>query len=143
MSYIPDASKYEGDMQTHSEKHYEELALRRRAGRFCTTRSRSTIRIRSASAASLHGSKAAPSAASACSVRARRSKSSFAFTFKDWNLWDDMPAWRECTTGPIEDRLMKLSDPRAPAGAAQGRADRTDHQQRSTTSSCSSASGPT
>ncbi len=27
MSYIPDASKYEGDMQTHSEKHYEELAL--------------------------------------------------------------------------------------------------------------------
>ena len=35
----------------------------------------------------------------------------FAFSFKDWNLWDDMPAWRECTTGPIEDRLMKLSDP--------------------------------
>jgi N-acyl-D-aspartate/D-glutamate deacylase len=27
MSYVPDASKYEGDGQSHSEKHYEELAL--------------------------------------------------------------------------------------------------------------------
>jgi N-acyl-D-aspartate/D-glutamate deacylase len=35
----------------------------------------------------------------------------FAFTFKDWNLWDDMPAWRECTVGKIEDRLLKLADP--------------------------------
>jgi len=40
----------------------------------------------------------------------------FTFSFKEWNLWDDMPAWRECTTGSIEDRLMKLSDPeRRPA----------------------------
>ncbi|MGH7841132.1 MAG: amidohydrolase family protein, partial [Candidatus Binataceae bacterium] len=35
----------------------------------------------------------------------------FTFSFKDWNLWDDMPEWREVTTGSIEDRLMKLSDP--------------------------------
>jgi N-acyl-D-aspartate/D-glutamate deacylase len=36
---------------------------------------------------------------------------SFTFTFKDWNLWDDSPEWREVTTGSIEDRLLKLSDP--------------------------------
>ena len=35
---------------------------------------------------------------------------SLTFTFKDWNLWDDSPAWRDCTVGSIEDRLMKLSD---------------------------------
>ena len=27
MSYVPDASKYEGDMQDHTEHHFEELAL--------------------------------------------------------------------------------------------------------------------
>jgi hypothetical protein len=36
---------------------------------------------------------------------------SLLFTFKDWNLWDDMPEWREVTIGSIEDRLLKLSDP--------------------------------
>ena len=32
------------------------------------------------------------------------------FTFADWNLFDDVAAWCEATTGSIEDRLMKLSD---------------------------------
>jgi N-acyl-D-aspartate/D-glutamate deacylase len=36
---------------------------------------------------------------------------SFTFTFKDWNLWDDSPPWRDATTGSLEDRLLKLSDP--------------------------------
>ncbi len=38
------------------------------------------------------------------------------FTFEDWNLWDDLDAWREATTGTLEERLGKLSDPaRRPA----------------------------
>ncbi|MGH7961929.1 MAG: N-acyl-D-amino-acid deacylase family protein, partial [Candidatus Binatia bacterium] len=36
----------------------------------------------------------------------------FAFTFKDWNLWDDAPAWREATLGSPEERRVKLADPK-------------------------------
>jgi len=35
----------------------------------------------------------------------------FTFTFEDWNLWDDRPAWREATLGSIPERLAKLADP--------------------------------
>lgn len=35
----------------------------------------------------------------------------FAFTFEDWNLWDDRPAWREATLGGTQERLTKLADP--------------------------------
>ena len=35
----------------------------------------------------------------------------FAFTFEDWNLWDDRPAWREATLGTVEERRAKLADP--------------------------------
>lgn len=35
----------------------------------------------------------------------------FDFTFEDWNLWDDRPAWREATVGTVEERLNKLGDP--------------------------------
>ena len=110
MSYIPDASKYEGDVQEHTEKHFEELALIsgrpilynaiavndvyperfRRQMHWIESCAKRGIRVFGQSATLEVG---------------------FAFTFKDWNLWDDMPAWREVTTGPIEDRLMKLSDP--------------------------------
>jgi len=44
----------------------------------------------------------------------------FAFTFEDWNLWDDRPAWREATVGTVAERLAKLADPeRRPALRAQ------------------------
>jgi N-acyl-D-aspartate/D-glutamate deacylase len=33
------------------------------------------------------------------------------FTFEDWNLWDDSPAWREATLGTHEEKLAKLADP--------------------------------
>jgi len=40
----------------------------------------------------------------------------FAFTFEDWNLFDDSPAWRDATTGTREERIAKLGDPaRRPA----------------------------
>ena len=40
----------------------------------------------------------------------------FTFTLPEWNLFDECPAWLEATTGTLEDRLMKLSDPqRRPA----------------------------
>ncbi len=35
----------------------------------------------------------------------------FAFTFEDWNLWDDRRAWREATLGTVAERLAKLADP--------------------------------
>jgi N-acyl-D-aspartate/D-glutamate deacylase len=35
----------------------------------------------------------------------------FAFTFEDWNLFDDSEAWCQATTGSLEERLQKLSDP--------------------------------
>lgn len=35
----------------------------------------------------------------------------FAFTFEDWNLFDDSEAWREATTGTLEERRQKLGDP--------------------------------
>ena len=44
----------------------------------------------------------------------------FSFTFEDWNLWDDRPAWREATLGTVAERLAKLSDPeRRPALRSQ------------------------
>ena len=33
-----------------------------------------------------------------------------AFTFTDFNLWEDVPAWKEATLGNYEARLQKLSD---------------------------------
>jgi N-acyl-D-aspartate/D-glutamate deacylase len=33
-----------------------------------------------------------------------------AFTFTDFNLWEDVPAWKEATVGNYEARLQKLSD---------------------------------
>jgi len=35
----------------------------------------------------------------------------FTFSFEDWNLYDDSEAWCEATTGTLEERLHKLSDP--------------------------------
>ena len=46
----------------------------------------------------------------------------FTFTFEDWNLWDDKPAWREATVGTVAERLEKLADPRAPSGLARSAA---------------------
>ncbi|HVA69150.1 MAG TPA: amidohydrolase family protein [Candidatus Binataceae bacterium] len=110
MSYIPNSSRYEGDMQNHTEKHFEELAIAagrpilynaiaindlyperfRRQLHWIESCARRGIRVYGQSATLELG---------------------FLFTFKDWNLWDDMPEWREVTTGKVEDRLMKLSDP--------------------------------
>ncbi len=36
----------------------------------------------------------------------------FAFTFKDWNLFDDSQPWCEATTGTSEERKAKLADPK-------------------------------
>ena len=35
----------------------------------------------------------------------------YSFTFEDWNLFDECPAWREATVGTREERLAKLADP--------------------------------
>ncbi len=35
----------------------------------------------------------------------------FTFTFENWNMWDDSPAWREATLGTPAERLRKFGDP--------------------------------
>ncbi|MBT6987356.1 MAG: amidohydrolase family protein, partial [Rhodospirillaceae bacterium] len=35
----------------------------------------------------------------------------FTFTFENWNLFDDIDAWCEATTGTVEERKAKLADP--------------------------------
>src|SRR5215470_3573109 len=35
----------------------------------------------------------------------------FTFTFEDWNLFDDDPAWLDATIGSIAERKQKLADP--------------------------------
>jgi N-acyl-D-aspartate/D-glutamate deacylase len=110
MTYVPDAAGDYVAAMNHSEKHFEELAIS--AGRpilynvvlindAYPERFREQLRW-----------------LESCAQRGIRVygqglmlEQSFTFTFKDWNLWDDSPAWRECTTGSIEDRLLKLSDP--------------------------------
>ena len=110
MTYVPDAAGDYVAAMNHSEKHFEDLAMS--AGRpilynvvlindAYPERFREQLRW-----------------LESCAKRGIRVygqglmlEQSFTFTFKDWNLWDDAPAWRECTTGSIEDRLLKLSDP--------------------------------
>ncbi len=44
----------------------------------------------------------------------------FTFSFDEWNLFDEIDAWREATTGTVAERLAKLSDPaRRPALRAE------------------------
>ena len=110
MSYIPDASKYEGDMQDHTERHYEELA--RAAGRPILY---NAIAVNDAHPERFRRQMQWIESCAKRGIRVYGQSATlevgFLFTFKDWNLWDDMPEWREVTTGPVEDKLMKLSDP--------------------------------
>ena len=110
MTYVPDGADDYVAAMNHSEKHFEDLATT--AGRpilynvvlindAYPERFREQLRW-----------------LESCVKRGIRVygqglmlEQSFTFTFKDWNLWDDSPAWRECTTGSLEDRLLKLSDP--------------------------------
>jgi N-acyl-D-aspartate/D-glutamate deacylase len=38
-------------------------------------------------------------------------RADFRFTFEDWNLFDNVPSWREATLGTFEERKRKLADP--------------------------------
>ncbi len=110
MSYIPNSSTYEGDAQDHTEKHFEELALA--AGRPILY---NAIAINVAHPdrfrRQLHWIERCAKRGIRVFGQSVTAELGFLFTFKDWNLWDDMPEWRAVTTGPVEDRLMKLSDP--------------------------------
>ena len=43
--------------------------------------------------------------------QAAQLRTGFAFSLDTWNLYDSSPAWREATTGTIEEKIVKLSDP--------------------------------
>ena len=38
------------------------------------------------------------------------------FTFADWNMWEDVPAWKEASLGSAEARLQMLADPKRRPG---------------------------
>jgi N-acyl-D-amino-acid deacylase len=38
-------------------------------------------------------------------------RTGFAFSLDEWNLYDSSPAWREATTGTLEDKIAKMQDP--------------------------------
>ena len=38
-------------------------------------------------------------------------RTGFAFSLDNWNLYDQSPAWREATTGTLEDKMRKMRDP--------------------------------
>jgi N-acyl-D-aspartate/D-glutamate deacylase len=46
-------------------------------------------------------------------------RSGFAFSLDNWNLYDASPAWREITTGTVEERLAKMKQPELRAAAAR------------------------
>ena len=113
MSYVPDDVTFEGDAIDHSEKRTRNLRSRPCSGR--------PILYNAIAVNDAHPERYPPPKLKwlgSCAKRGIRVlgqsatlQLNFTFSFKEWNLWDDMPAWRECTTGPVEDRLMKLSDP--------------------------------
>ena len=49
--------------------------------------------------------------ACASSARAPPIRTGFAFSLDNWNLYDSSPAWREATTGTLEDKMRKMRDP--------------------------------
>jgi N-acyl-D-amino-acid deacylase len=110
MTYVPDTSGDYVAAMNHSEKHFEDLATA--AGRPVlynvvlindTYPERFREQLRWLESCVKRGIRVLG--------QGLMLEQSFTFTFKDWNLWDDSPAWRDCTTGSIEDRLLKLSDP--------------------------------
>ena len=38
-------------------------------------------------------------------------RTGFAFSLDNWNLYDQSPAWREATTGDLDDKIRKMGDP--------------------------------
>jgi len=38
-------------------------------------------------------------------------RTGFAFSLDNWNLYDSSPAWREATTGTLEEKIQKMKDP--------------------------------
>jgi len=43
-------------------------------------------------------------------------RADFRFTFEDWNLFDNVAAWREATLGTVEERKAKLANPKLRQG---------------------------
>ncbi|MGF1599412.1 MAG: amidohydrolase family protein [Acidimicrobiales bacterium] len=38
-------------------------------------------------------------------------RTGFVFSLDEWNLYDSSPAWREATTGTLDDKMRKMADP--------------------------------
>src|SRR5262249_2665128 len=99
MTYLPESMSYEGDGESHAERHYEDLA--RISGRPILY---NVVLVNDAHPDRFRHQLAWLDSCRSKGLRvygqAETMEQNFAFTFKDWNLWDDMPAWRECTRNP-------------------------------------------
>lgn len=111
MTYVPDIpGAIESDAQTHIEKFYEKLAevsdrpiLYNAVAANDKFPGRHRRQIKWLESCRDRGLKVYGQSATV--------EGGFTFTFADWNLWEDVPAWKEATTGNFEARLAKLSDP--------------------------------
>jgi len=111
MTYAPDnPGDIEGDQQTHIEKFYETLAavsdrpiLYNAVAANDKFPGRHRRQLKWLERCREQGQKIYGQSATV--------EAGFTFTFADWNLWEDVPAWKEATLGNFEARLQKLGDP--------------------------------
>jgi len=116
MTYVPDKpGDIEGDQQTHIEKFHESLAevcdrpiLYNAVAVNDKFPGRHRRQLKWLERCRERGLKIYGQSATV--------EAGFTFTFADWNLWEDVQAWKDATLGNFEARLQKLSDPeRRPA----------------------------
>ncbi len=116
MTYVPDKpGDIEGDQQTHIEKFHELLAevcdrpiLYNAVAVNDKFPGRHRRQLKWLERCRERGLKIYGQSATV--------EAGFTFTFADWNLWEDVQAWKDATLGNFEARLQKLSDPeRRPA----------------------------
>ena len=111
MTYVPDnPGDIEGDQQTHIEKFHEQLAevsdrsiLYNAVAVNDKFPGRHRRQLKWLERCRERGLKIYGQSATV--------EAGFTFTFADWNLWEDVQAWKDATLGNFEARLQKLSDP--------------------------------
>ena len=111
MTYVPDnPGDIEGDQQTHIERFYEKLAeVSDRPILYNAVAANDKFPGRHRRL--LQWLESCRDRGQNIFGQSATVEGGFTFTFADWNLWEDVPAWKEATTGNFEARLQKLGDP--------------------------------
>ena len=111
MTYVPDnPSAIESDAQTHIEKFYETLAdVSGRPILYNVVAANDKFPGRHRRL--LQWLERCRDRGQNIFGQSATVEGGFTFTFADWNLWEDIQAWKDATTGNFEARLQKLGDP--------------------------------